>query len=213
MSPINQSSSPIKPTTPPAPSSPLFIQLTPTPLIPSAPSNLSPVIAPPQHSSPTPDNSSTISKLPASNLQQLSPNPVQNKPCKFYMQGHCMHGKKGLTVHTPIIPCVSSTLKEVPRVVLKALDVNLCNQSYSAHHLYLESVIVIAVISIMILVLQGLIICMPPVIPPNKMQGSNYHPNPLMQVSVPPPHVPKPVSNTPQTNTVSPPAQTPISDP
>ena len=34
-----------------------------------------------------------------------------------------------------------------------------------------------------------------------------------MQVSVPPPHVPKPVSNAPQTNTASPPAQTPISDP
>ena len=49
--------------------------------------------------------------------------------------------------------------------------------------------------------------------PQNKMHGSNYHPTPLMQVSVPPPHVPKPVSNAPQTNTASPPAQTPISDP
>ena len=39
----------------------------------------------------------------------------------------------------------------------------------------------------------------------NKMHGSNYHPTPLMQVSVPPPHVPKPVSNAPQTNTASPP--------
>ena len=33
-----------------------------------------------------------------------------------------------------------------------------------------------------------------------------------MQVSVPPPHVPKPLSNAPQTNTASPPAETPISD-
>ena len=49
--------------------------------------------------------------------------------------------------------------------------------------------------------------------PQNKMHGSNYHPTPLMQVSVPPSHVSKPVSNAPQTNTVSPPAQTPISDP
>ena len=45
------------------------------------------------------------------------------------------------------------------------------------------------------------------------MHGSNYHPTPLMQVSVPPPHVPKHVSNAPQNNIVSPPAQTPISDP
>ena len=37
--------------------------------------------------------------------------------------------------------------------------------------------------------------------PQNKMHGSNYHPTPLMQVSVPPPHVPKPVSNAPLTNT------------
>ena len=85
----------------------------------------------------------------------------------------------------------------------------MCIQSYAAHHLDLESVIVIAVISITLLVLLGLIICMPPVIPPNKMHGSNYHPTPLMQVSVPPPRGNKPVSNTPQTNT----AQTPISDP
>ena len=49
--------------------------------------------------------------------------------------------------------------------------------------------------------------------PQNKMHGSNYHPTPLMQVSVPSPHVPKPVSNVTQTNTASPPAQTPISDP
>ena len=54
MSPVNQSSSPIKPTTPSAPASPLFIQLTPTPLIPSAPSNFSPVISSCQHISPTP---------------------------------------------------------------------------------------------------------------------------------------------------------------
>ena len=49
--------------------------------------------------------------------------------------------------------------------------------------------------------------------PQNEMHGANYHPTPLMQVSVSPPHVPKPVSNAPQTNTASPPAQTPISDP
>ena len=49
--------------------------------------------------------------------------------------------------------------------------------------------------------------------PQNKMHGSNYHTTPLMQVCVPPPHVPIPVSNAPQTNTASPPAQTPISDP
>ena len=49
--------------------------------------------------------------------------------------------------------------------------------------------------------------------PQNKMHGSNYHPTPLMQISVPPPHVPKPVSNVPQTNTASPPAKIPISDP
>ena len=48
--------------------------------------------------------------------------------------------------------------------------------------------------------------------PQNKMHGSNYHPTPLMQVIVPPPHVPKPVSNSPQTNTASPPAQTVASD-
>ena len=42
--------------------------------------------------------------------------------------------------------------------------------------------------------------------PQNKMHGSNYIylPTPLMQVSVPSPHVPKPVSNAPQTNTASP---------
>ena len=48
--------------------------------------------------------------------------------------------------------------------------------------------------------------------PPYKMHGPNYHLTPLMQVSVPPPHVPKPVSDAPQTNTILPPAQTPIAD-
>ena len=47
----------------------------------------------------------------------------------------------------------------------------------------------------------------------NKMHGSNYHPTPLMQVSMPPPQVLKSVSNVPQTNTASPPAKTPISEP
>ena len=47
--------------------------------------------------------------------------------------------------------------------------------------------------------------------PQNKMHGSNYHPTPLMQVSVPPPHVS--TSCSPPTYTASPPAQTPISDP
>ena len=65
-----------------------------------------------------------------------------------------MHGKKGSgLVRIPILPCVSSTLKEVQRVVLKVLHVILCIQKYAAHHLYLESVIVIAAISITLLVL------------------------------------------------------------
>ena len=117
MSPINQSVSPIKPSTPrtpSAPSSPLFIQLTPTPLIPSAPSNLSPVIASPRHISPTPDVSSTIPKLPTSNPQQLSPNPVQKKPCKFYMQGHCMHGKRGSDCAYPHPPMCFKYIKRGP---------------------------------------------------------------------------------------------------
>ena len=66
-----------------------------------------------------------------------------------------MHGKKVLTVRIPFLPCVSSTLKEVQRVVLKVLHVILCIQNYASH---LESVIVIAVISITLLVLRGLII-------------------------------------------------------
>ena len=107
MSPINQSLSPIKPTTPltpSAPSSPLFIQFTYTPLIPSAPSNLSPVIAPPLHISPTLDDSSTISKSPTSNPQQLpltlcKRNHV-NSICKAIV---CML-KKVLTVRIPFLP-------------------------------------------------------------------------------------------------------------
>ena len=58
-----------------------------------------------------------------------------------------MHGKKVLPVLIPIHPCASSTLKEDQRDVQKALHVNLHIQSHSAHHLSLESVIV--VISIM----------------------------------------------------------------
>ena len=88
MSLINHSSSPIKlttPLTPSAPSSPLFIQLTPHSLssIQVIPSNCTP-----SAHLPSPDDSSTISKSPTSNPQQ------QKKPCKFYMQGQCMHGKK-----------------------------------------------------------------------------------------------------------------------
>ena len=121
----------------------------------------------PQHNSPTPHDPSTISKSPTSHQQQLSPNPVPKKPCKLYMQCHYMYGKKVLTVHIPNLPCASSTLKAVQRVVQKALHVNVCIQSYVAYHLYLESGIIIAVISITLLVLLGLLnICMPPVIPP-----------------------------------------------
>ena len=73
----------------------------------------------------------------------------------------------------PILPCASSTLKGVQLVVIKALHVNLCIQSYARACLDLESVIIIAVISITLLVLLGLTICRPPVIPPppNKMHG------------------------------------------
>ena len=49
--------------------------------------------------------------------------------------------------------------------------------------------------------------------PQNKMHGSNYHPTPLMQVRVPPPHVPKPISNAPQTNTASSPPKLPYQTP
>ena len=114
MNPINQSSSPIKPTTPltpSAPSSPLFIQLTPTPLIPSAPSNFSPVITPPQHNSPTPHDPSTNSKSPPLNPQQLSPNHTEKKPCKFYMQCHCMHVKKGSACAYPHPPMCFKYIK------------------------------------------------------------------------------------------------------
>ena len=65
MTPVSQPSSPKKPTTPltpSAPPSPLFIQLTPNPLIPSAPSNFSPVISPPQQISPTTHDPSPVSK-------------------------------------------------------------------------------------------------------------------------------------------------------
>ena len=151
MSPVNQSSSHIKPTTPltpSAPSSPLFIQLIPTPLIPSAPSNFSPVITPPQHISPTPHDPSTNSKSPTFNLQQRSPNHAEKKPCKLYIQGHCMDGKKGSTCAYPH-PSMCFKLKEDQMGVQKALRVNLHIQSYAAHYLSLESEIVIAVISIM----------------------------------------------------------------
>ena len=184
-----------------------------TPLIPSAPSNLSPVIAPPQHISPTPDDSSTISKLPTSNPQQLSPNPVQKKPCKLYMQGHCMYGKKGSDCAYPHPPMCFKYIKRGPKgcakgtsckfehpklchtlLVCGKCDYNRCyfyhvTGSVTSNHMYATSN------------------------PKKNMHGSNYHPTPMMQVSVPPPHVPKPVSNAPQTNTVSPPAQTLISDP
>ena len=66
--------------------------------------------------------------------------------------------KQVLTVRIPILPCVSCTLKEVQRVVLKVLHVIFCIQSYAAHHLYLKSVVVIVVISITLLILLGLII-------------------------------------------------------
>ena len=98
------------------PTSPLFIQLTPTPLIPSAPSHLSPVIASPQHISPTPDDSSTISKSPTSIPQQLSPNPVHKKPLNYICKAIVCMVKKVLTVRIPILPCVSRTLKDVQRV-------------------------------------------------------------------------------------------------
>ena len=57
-----------------------------------------------------------------------------------------------------ILPCASNTLKEDQRGVQKALHVNLHIQSDAAHHLSLESVIVIAVIFITLLVQLGLII-------------------------------------------------------
>ena len=216
MSPINQSISPIKPTTPltpSAPSSPLFIQLTPTPLIPSAPSNLFPVIASPRHISPTPDDSSTISKLPTSNPQQLSPNPVQKKPCTFYLQDHCMHDKKGSDCAYPHPPMCFNYIKRGPKGCAKGTSCNfvhpkLCRASLVSgkcdrNRCYFYHVTGSARSNHMNATSN----------PQNKMHGSNYHPTPLMQVSVPPPHVPKPVSNAPQSNTASPPAQTPISDP
>ena len=121
--------------------------------------------------------------------------------------------KKVLTVHIPILPCVSSTLKEVQRVVLKAHHVILFIQCYAAHHLYQESVIVIYHVTGSARSNHMYATSNHPPLPPKEMHGSNYHPTPLMQVSVPSPHIPKPVSNAPQTNTASPPVQTPISDP
>ena len=99
--------------TPSAPSSPLFIQLTPNPLIPSALSNFSPVISPPQHISPTPHDPFTNS-----NPQQLSPNHVQKKPLNSICKATVCMVKKVLPVLIiPIQPCASSTLKENQRVV------------------------------------------------------------------------------------------------
>ena len=63
-----------------------------------------------------------------------------------------MHGKKGSDCAYPHPPMCFKYIKRGP------LPVILCIQSYAAHHLYLESVIVIAVILITLLVLLGLII-------------------------------------------------------
>ena len=118
MSPVSQPSSLKKPTTPltpSAPPSPLFIQLTPNTLIPSAPSNFSTVISPPQQISPTTHDPSHVSKSQVpTNPHTLQTPPIMTnkasikplatksissatpKPCKFYMQGHCRYGEKGL---------------------------------------------------------------------------------------------------------------------
>ena len=212
MSPVNQSSSPIKPTTlltPSAPSSPLFIQLTPTPLIPSAPPNLSPVITPPQHISPTPHDPSTNSKSPTFNPQPLSLNLAEKKTCKFYMQGHCMHGKKDSTCAYPHPPMCFKYIKRGPKGCAKGTSCKfahpkLCRASLvsgkcNRNRCYFYHVTGSA---------RSNHMNATSIPPQNEMHGSNYLPTPLMQVSVPSPHVPKPVSNT-----ASPPAQTPISDP
>ena len=80
MTPVSQPSSPKKKTThltPSAPPSPLIIQLTPNPLIPSAPSNFSPVILSPQQISPTTHDPSPVSKSQVpTNPQTLQPPPT-----------------------------------------------------------------------------------------------------------------------------------------
>ena len=123
MTPVSQPSSPKNPTTPltpSAPPSPLFIQLTPNPLIPSPPFNFSPVISPPQQVSPTthdpsPDSKSQVPTNPhtlqpppiATNKAQIKPIATKSissatpKPCKFYMQGHCRYGEKGIGCSYP----------------------------------------------------------------------------------------------------------------
>ena len=116
-------------------------------------SNLSPVIASPQHISPT-----LMIHPPSPNPTPPIPNSCPLTLCKRNQVNSICMVKRVLTVRIPILPCVSSTLKEVQRVVLKVLHVILCIQNYAAHHLYLESVIVIAVISITLPVLLGLII-------------------------------------------------------
>ena len=123
MTQVSQPSSPKKnttPLTPSAPPSPLFIQLTPNPLIPSAPSNFSPLISPPQQISPTTHDPSPVSKSQVpTNPHTLQPPPITTnkapikplatksissatpKPCKLYMQGHCRYGEKGLGCSYP----------------------------------------------------------------------------------------------------------------
>ena len=148
------------------------------------------------------------SKATTSNPQQLpltlGKRNLVNSICKAIV---CMV-KRILAIHIPILPCVSSTLKEVQRIVLKVLHEKQCRASLVSgkcdrNRCYFYHVTGSARSNHMNVTSN----------PQNKMHGSNYHPTPLMQVSVPPPHVHKPVSNAPPTNTASPPAQTPISDP
>ena len=150
ISPVNQSSSPIKPTTPLtplAPSSPLdYLSNSPLPYSPHSFSSIQFL-----HS-----NYTTPTHIPHPPLIPNSCPRTMRK--RNHVNSICMVKKVLPVVIIPIHPCASNTLKEDQRGVQKALHVNLHIQSYAAHHLSLESVIVIAVIFITLVVQLGLII-------------------------------------------------------
>ena len=52
---------------------------------------------------------------PTFNPQQLSPNHAEKKPCKFYMQCHCMHGKQGSACAYPHPPMCFKYIKRGPK--------------------------------------------------------------------------------------------------
>ena len=135
MSPVNQSSSPIKPTTPLTPSAPASSPLLPpAPLIPISPLTPSAPLPPPSPfttpagvrplgplspSAPlhpliiqVPTNPLTLQPPPLANNKALnkqlatkSISSTSPKPCKFYMQGHCRYGKKAMVALIHILHC------------------------------------------------------------------------------------------------------------